>query len=164
MQDRKTIFTSFIQEVWNEGNVEAYSKYIHPDAVLHLAGMPEDLRGIEAIKGWARSYRAGFPNIHIVVEEVVAEGDSVLLRWTSSQTHTGEYMGIPATGGAASISALQFAHFDGAKMREIWLMFDPLRVLLQLDVLPPMPMPKPLIVLLMARRWIRRAFARRGNR
>jgi len=125
-----------INDAWNGGNIEAYRTYVHDDVVTHLAGYPEPLQGLDAVMAWAYRYHAAFPDIHIDVDEHFADGDRVCVRWTSRQTHTGTYIGIPASGKQASITAVQLLHFDAGKVREAWLMFDPLRVMQQLGVFP----------------------------
>jgi steroid delta-isomerase-like uncharacterized protein len=137
-----------IGDVWNGGSVDSYPKYVHADVVTHLAGYPEPFRGIDAVMEWARRYQAAFPDLHIEVDELHVDGDSVTVRWTSRQTHKGTYIGIPATGKQASINALQLLHFDAGKVRETWIMFDPLRVMQQLGVFPEGEPPRPAVVLL----------------
>jgi steroid delta-isomerase-like uncharacterized protein len=137
-----------IRDVWNGGDVDSYPLYVHPDVVTHLAGYPEPFRGIDAVMAWARRYQAAFPDIQIEVDELLVDGERVMVRWTSRQTHKGAYVGISATGKQASINALQLLHFDAGKVRETWIMFDSLGVLQQLGVFPEGEAPKPAVLLL----------------
>jgi steroid delta-isomerase-like uncharacterized protein len=151
-----------IRDVWNARNVDAYPDYVHDDIVTHLAGYPEPFRGIEAVMAWARRYQAAFPDIQVEVDELLVDGERVTVRWTSRQTHKGAYIGIPATGRQASINALQLLHFDAGKVRETWIMFDPLRVLQQLGVFPEGEPPRPAIVLLKLLTRLSRLAPKRG--
>ena len=144
----KEVVLRWFEDVWHRGDVAAYDRYTHPHGTLHLAGFREPLRGVEAVKEWAAAYRRGFPDVQFTVEELVGERDIVVMRWSSCQTHTGEYLGLPPTGCVAEITALQMLRIVDGKIDESWLMFDPLRVLQQLGVLPPLPPPRPLVLVL----------------
>jgi predicted ester cyclase len=79
-----------------------------------------------------------FPDFHITVDEMIAEGDKVAARWTATLTHEGEFMGIPPTGVQATISGMVIYRFADGKIVEIWHIGDSLGLLQQLGVVPPM--------------------------
>jgi len=154
-QANQDIVLRWFDEVWMRGNVEAYDRFAHLNCTLYLAGYREPLRGLAAVKQWAREYRAGFPDVHFTIDEVLARGSTVVLRWHSEQTHTSEYMGMPATGRVARTVALQMLHLDDGKFGEVWLMFDALGVLQQLGILPSKPLPRVVIRVMTAIRRLR---------
>src|SRR4051812_44110281 len=97
-EENKALARRFLEEVFNEGNLAAIDELIDPDWVQHDPAMPEELRGIEGARQLVEVYRAAFPDLHITVEDQVAEGDKVATRWTARGSHQGELMGIPPSG------------------------------------------------------------------
>ena len=80
---------------------------------------------------------AGFPDFHIVLDDLIEEGNRVVARWTFSGTHQGEFNGIPATGKKVNIMGISIWYFDekGQNVREYELL-DGVGLLTQLGVLP----------------------------
>jgi predicted ester cyclase len=73
---------------------------------------------------------------HFTVEDLVAENDRVVVRWTNSGTHIGEFVGIPPTGRTFTIAGIDIYRLDGAKLAEHWHVIDQLSMLGQLGLLP----------------------------
>lgn len=155
-EEHKAVALEFFGPSGLAGDLSAYERHVRPDQVLHLAGYPEPFRGREASLEWVRKYRSAFPDITFEIESVVAEGDTVALRWRSTQTHGGTYLGVRPLGTRVSMTALQMFRFEGGKIAETWIMFDPLNVMQQLGVLPPGQLPKPLLVVVNTIRRLRR--------
>src|SRR3954447_12141858 len=85
----------FFQEVWNDGDEAAIDRYIAADALGNNATFGS---GREAFRAQWRQWRAAFPDLHFAVEEIVADGNTVVTRWTLTGTQVGAFMGVPATG------------------------------------------------------------------
>lgn len=96
------------------------------------------VRGPESFKRVAALIRTTFPDIHFAVEDEVAEGDKVVVRWTMRGTHKGEFMGVPGTGKQVTGAGMHFFRVAGAKITEIWVNRDELGMMQQLGVVPPM--------------------------
>ena len=75
---------------------------------------------------------------HFTVEDVVAEGDRVVVRWTQAGTHVGEFAGIPPTGKTFTVSGIDIYRAEDGVLREHWHVVDQLSMLGQLGVLPGM--------------------------
>lgn len=110
-----------VLDATNSHDGELISKTIddafQPD-VLFSTPLPIDVTGAEAIKEvFARLHRA-FPDLHIAVEEVIAEGDKVVSRHTVTGTHQGEYMGLPPTGKSVTYSEIFILRFAGGRIIE----------------------------------------------
>lgn len=120
----------------NRGNLAAIDKFYSPDLVDHSAppGLPP---GIEGGKQILNMFFAAFPDIHLTVEDLVAEGDKVAQRWTVRGTHKGDFMGIAPTGKQITLSAMTIERFVGGKIVERWEVFDQLGMMQQLGVIPP---------------------------
>lgn len=93
----------FFDEVWNQGDETAIDRFIAADA----RGNDQDFgAGREAFRAQWRKWRAAFPDLHFTVEDIVAQDDRVVTRWTLTGTHNGEFMGVLATGRRVSVSGM----------------------------------------------------------
>jgi predicted ester cyclase len=135
-------------EVFARHEPGAFADYAQPDFVMRIAGLSEPLNGPEGFISWATEYQRAFPDMVVTIERVVVDGSDVFLKWHSVQTHLGEYRNMKPTGRQASIEALELLRFRGDRVAEGWLMFDPLRVMQQLGVLPEGVPPRPVVGLL----------------
>jgi predicted ester cyclase len=79
---------------------------------------------------------AAFPDIQFTIEELLADGDTVVARTTAHGIQTGEFQGIPATGAAVTSSGIAIYRLTGGKIVEQWLEYDQLGLLQQLGVVP----------------------------
>jgi steroid delta-isomerase-like uncharacterized protein len=95
----------------------------------------------EAGRKEAMGWREAFPDLQVVVDHVVAEGDKVAVRWTARGTNTGTGNGIPATGKAVETSGIALFRFEDGKVAEEWVSADSLGLMRQLGMLPPAPTP-----------------------
>jgi steroid delta-isomerase-like uncharacterized protein len=134
----KAAFGRFHEAV-NSGDVEVISKTIDevvdPDLLFH-APVPTGATGAQALKQvWAVLLRA-FPDLHVAVEDVIAEGDKVVVRNTVTGTHQGEYRGVPATGKSVTYNEIFVVRFAGRRIAEIWGVVDVLSQLKQLGLIP----------------------------
>jgi steroid delta-isomerase-like uncharacterized protein len=75
---------------------------------------------------------------HFTIEDVITEGDRVVVRWTNDGTHIGPFAGIPATGRTFSIAGIDIYRTEGEKLAEHWHVVDQLAMLGQLGLLPAM--------------------------
>jgi ketosteroid isomerase-like protein len=158
-EQNKATALEFLQAAWADRDLEAsYERFVTPGQVAHLAGYPEPFRSREESLEWARTYQAAFADQELTIETAVAEGDLVVVRFRTEQTHRGPYMGVAPMGTRVSMTVLQMLRFEGGKIAEVWFMFDPLDVMQQLGVLPPGEMPKPLLAVINT---VRRLRARR---
>ena len=81
-------------------------------------------------------FLAAFPDLHVTIEDVVAEGDRVVVRTTYTGTHQADLQGIPATGKTVSESAITIFRLANGKIAEGWLVADNLGLMQQLGVIP----------------------------
>ena len=121
----------------NTGDAELISKTIdevvEPDALIDTP-LPLEATGAQALKEvFARLLRA-FPDLHITVENLIAEGDTVVSRDTVTGTHQGEYMGIPPTGKSIAYDEIFISRFAGGRIAETGGIVDVLSQMRQLGV------------------------------
>jgi steroid delta-isomerase-like uncharacterized protein len=134
-EDNKVIAHRIFEEVGSQGNFAVIDEAISPNFVYRTSAFPE-FHGPGGFKEFFTEHRKTFPDLHYTVEDVVAEGDKVVARWTASGTHTGDMMGIAPTGKlvkAPGITIFRFAHGHIVEGRTVW---DALALLQQLGVVP----------------------------
>jgi steroid delta-isomerase-like uncharacterized protein len=128
-----------LHDVVNTGDVGLVSKKIDaivdPDVRIRTP-LPVQTTGAQALKEvWAILLRA-FPDLHLTVEDVIAEGDKVVTRNTVTGTHQGDYMGRPPTGKSVSYNEIFIFRFAGGRIAETWGVVDSLSLMRQLGVIP----------------------------
>ena len=123
---------TWVREVINGGNLAVVDELVHPNYVYR--NPTEELRGAEAIKGLVAAYRAGFPDLHLHVDDRVADGDRIAQAFTLTGTHSGEFMGIPATGKAINVHGVEISRFADGKIVDEGEVIDQLTFLQQLGV------------------------------
>ena len=122
-------------EVWNEGKINLIDELVSADFVNHSAppGLPTDREGFKQFVGM---YRAAFPDVQITIEDILAEGDRVMTRWSATGTHQGELMGIPASGKHVTVTGMSENRISGGKIVEQWNEFDDLGMMQQIGAIP----------------------------
>ena len=95
-----------------------------------------DSHGLEEYKQRVSSVRNAFPDIHFTVDDVIAEGDKVVHRWTLVATHKKEFRGIQPTGKKVTIWAIGIERIVDGKFVETWERYDTLGMMRQLGVIP----------------------------
>jgi steroid delta-isomerase-like uncharacterized protein len=126
----KTLVSRLVDEVWNRGRYAVVDELID-DAYL---GQPSEVRGTEGYKKFFMALRGAFPDLEFTIDEQVAEGDKVVVRWTARGTHDGDYFGIPRTGKAGVITGIEVLQFAEGKAITCWGEVDQLGLLEQLGV------------------------------
>jgi steroid delta-isomerase-like uncharacterized protein len=108
----------FIDDAFNNKRSEAVRDLLHPKVVLHLEGF--EVRGPEGLlPTWANALGA-FPDLKIIIQDVVAQGDSVAVRWTASGMHTGPHLGIHPSGKLVAFRGITWLRFSEGKIIEAW--------------------------------------------
>jgi len=105
------------------------------DYVLH-SGTGEDIRGLKDNKQDTSELFSAFTDIHFTIDDMVAEGDKVAVRWTMTGTHKGEFMGIAPTNKKVTGWAITIYRIAGGKFVEEWARYDTLGLMQQLGIVP----------------------------
>ncbi len=115
---------------------EVHNELVADDYVGHFPPNPT-LHGPEGLKRFNAQAVTAFPDAHAAIEDLVAEGDEVVVRWMLRGTHEGELRGgIPATGRRVQVSGITISRLKDAKVVENWGNYDLLGMLQQLGVIP----------------------------
>ena len=133
-EDNKVTARRWYEEVFNTGNVELINELFTPNFVDHDPVNPQP--GPQGVKQLVGMYRSAFPDLHITVEDYIAEGDKVVARFRAQGTNKGSFMGMPPTGKQATVSGIDILGFEQGKIVEHWGNRDDLGMLQQLGVIP----------------------------
>ena len=134
--ENRAIVRRLNDEVWSEGRLDVIDELVADDFVTTVIGAPEKIRGPRGFREFVVMYRTAFPDLRIVIDEQIAEGDVVVTRWTGTGTHEGELMGIPATGRQGTTTGVNINRISGGKIVEGWGLFDQLGLLQQIGAIP----------------------------
>jgi steroid delta-isomerase-like uncharacterized protein len=109
----------WFEEVWNQRRAETVDELLRPDSVGHTES--GDVVGPDDFKNKVHAeLLAALPDIRVTVEDVIADGDNVVVRWSASGTHRGDGMGLKATGRAVTFRGLTWMVVRGGKLVEGW--------------------------------------------
>ena len=136
VEDNKATARRWYEGVFNNGNLDLINGLFAPNFVDHDPVNP--LPGLEGVRQVVIMYRSAFPDLHITVEDWVAEGDKVVTRFRAQGTHRGALMGIPPTGKQVTVTGIDVLEFKNGKIAEHWGNRDDLGMLQQLGVIPSM--------------------------
>ncbi len=123
LEENKAIVRASVEKFWNMGDLAVADEFYATNYVGHHPGLPE-VRGCEALKKWAEVEFAAFPDAHNTIEDLVAERDKVVKRWTTRETHTGEYYGIPPTGKQVTVTGTTIYRIADGKIVEGWWVYE----------------------------------------
>ena len=126
---------NLIEKGFNQKDLGAFEAYFSRNLKDHALppGMPE---GFEGRKMFYSAFLAAFPDLHVHIEDTLAEGDRLVTRWSAHGTHSGELMGIPPTGKQVSGGGTAIDRFENGQSVEHWEVFDQLGLMQQLGVIP----------------------------
>ena len=136
VEQNRAISRHFAEELFNQGKLSVADELIASDAIDH--NEPPGTNCREHFKNVARMLRGAFPDLHMQVEDLVAEGDRVALRITISGTHNGPapFAGIPPSGKSFKIQQMRFARFANGQMTDSWAVIDMFSWMQQLGAMP----------------------------
>jgi steroid delta-isomerase-like uncharacterized protein len=128
-----------LEQSFNDGRFELADQLIAADAVNHDPAEPAELRalrGPEVLKRTVSLYRTAFPDVRITVDDVIAAGDKVVLRWHSEGTHRGKLAGLAPTGARGAVTGISIDQWKDGKVVETWTEWDNLGLARQLGAAP----------------------------
>jgi predicted ester cyclase len=119
-----------IAQAWNEGNLKIIDEVYAPNFVNRFNG--EDR---EKLKHGIVAVRTAFSDLHITLDDSIVEGDKLVFRWTLRAAHTGEYLGVPATGNPIEVRGIHIGRFENGQIVEEWSRGDDLGLLRQMGAM-----------------------------
>lgn len=137
-EENKAMARRFIEEVANRGDFSVVDERIAPDFEVRDAVIPV-APGPEGVKQVFGAMRSAFPDLHETVEDVLADEDRVMVRWSARGTHQGAFAGIPPTGNEVTWRGIFILRVANGKFVEMWQLHDQLGLLQQLGATVTMP-------------------------
>jgi steroid delta-isomerase-like uncharacterized protein len=136
-EENKALIRRWFEEVWNKGNEAAIDEMFAQHGIAHgLAEEPEKaMRGPGDYKPFYRKFRSAFPEIEVVVEDAIAEGDKVAARCTVRGKHQSDSLGFAATGKSTDFTGITIVRIERGQIVEAWNNFDFMRMFKQLGAL-----------------------------
>ena len=136
-EENKALIHRWFEEVWNKGREEAIDEMFAEDGIAH--GLAQDaaepLRGATGFKPFFQKFRDAFPDIEVVVEDTVSEGDKVAARCTVRGKHQSDSLGFAATQQPMEITGISIVRVRDGKIVEAWNNFDFMSMFRQLGAL-----------------------------
>jgi len=125
-QANKALVQRWFDEVWNKGRADAIEEMFDENGIAH--GLSDDpsnpIKGPRDFRPFHTLFRDAFPNMMIVVEDMVAEGDKVAARCSVRAKHEGEFLGRSATDSPVEFTGMTIVRIDNGKIVEAWNNFD----------------------------------------
>jgi steroid delta-isomerase-like uncharacterized protein len=133
VSDTKMLSRRFYEE-YDRNDRQALARLLAPSCVVHLPSMsgPLDREGFLEVSGL---FAAAFSDSQTRFEDQIGEGDTAATRWVWQMTHSGEFLGIPATGKRITLEGVTINKFVGGTIVEQWVLFDQASLLQQLGLL-----------------------------
>jgi steroid delta-isomerase-like uncharacterized protein len=136
MKSYGNIVCRFIEEVLNQGKLDAAGQFFWEDMVERVP-LPGQGPGLEGLKGALLGLRTAFPDMHWTIQEQIVERTKVLSRFEWTGTHRGRFLGVPATNISVAVWGMVIDRFEGQRIKETRIIMDTLGLMMQLGVVPP---------------------------
>ena len=124
-----------VLELMNDRNLDAAFELYAPDYIYHGPG-GQELRGRDGIRELWMVFLDAFPDLHSTVDDVIAKGDKLVLRWTIQGTHTGEFLGNPPSNKQMSLPVIEIFRIADGQLVEAWDQYDRQHLMEQIDAIP----------------------------
>jgi steroid delta-isomerase-like uncharacterized protein len=120
-EENKKAVRRVFEEIMNKGNLQVVDQLVTDDyKVIDPPGIPPGKEGFIAL---VNMYRSGAPDLKMTIEDLIAEGDQVAVRWVATGTHTGEMMGMPPTGQKLTFRAISWFLLKNGRIAVEWTQF-----------------------------------------
>ena len=137
LTENKLIAQRYLEEVFTKGNVAVVDDIAAVNFVSHDPAAGGEIQGIEGFKQFVTAAHTIFPDLTFTIENMVAEGNIVAVRWTMRSQHEGEGLGLPATDRPVTVVGANFFRIVDGKIEEDWVTLDTLRLVNDLGLLEP---------------------------
>ena len=117
------------------GIYDVIDELISPNYLSH--GLPMSISGPQEYRQTIETFRSGFPDLYMLVEEQIAEGDQVSNQGYITGTHRGEFLGVAASGQQIKVNVISMWRFENNKVVENWVQIDFMGLMQQIGAVPP---------------------------
>ena len=137
LSTNKALLQRWFDEVWNKGRADAIDELFAADGVAH--GLSDDpntpITGPKDFKPFHTTFRGAFPDIEVVVEDMIAEGDKVAARCSVRGQHAGDHLGIAPTNAGVDFTGITIVRIRDGQIVEAWNNFDFMRMNRQIGLM-----------------------------
>jgi len=129
-----TLGRRFFEDLLSPGNWDVGPKILAQNVVMHHPASPVPIEGWPAVQGMLAAFRAGFPDLHITVQDSFGAGDRAVVRWQMTGTHTADLFGMPPTGKAVTVNGISIVREAEGLIVEDWVSEDTAGMMRQLGM------------------------------
>jgi steroid delta-isomerase-like uncharacterized protein len=137
LQENKSVVSRFIEEFKNRANHSVVDELMALDFAHHFKD-PQLPAGREGMKLLGAAIAGAFPDVHVTVEDMLADGDRVIERTSAHGTHKGNFNGVPPTMRSVAWTEIHIYRLRDGKIVELWSEVDMLGMLMQVGAIPGM--------------------------
>lgn len=136
-ESNQQIVRRWYQDILSEGRLDLIGELFAPNYTHHEEIVPGGWpRGVEGAQALAHTYRTASSDIQYTLDEQLVIADKVVTRWTAHGTHTGLFLGAPASGRPYTINGISIERIENGKIAETWSNWDLMGLLVQIGLAP----------------------------
>ncbi|MCP5424103.1 MAG: ester cyclase [Gammaproteobacteria bacterium] len=128
-ETNKVLARRSFEAIWNRRDLDCIDELYAPGYIGHIAARADAIQGPKGLKQFTAMFQFAFPDIRFVIEEQIAEGNSVATRWTVQGTQQSDFMGMAPSGEALTLAGISIQHFSNNQIVESWDNWDALGML-----------------------------------
>jgi predicted ester cyclase len=137
-ESNRALIVALVQEGWNARRLAVFDEVYDSSLIDH--GNPAGLQTREGTKQLAALCWRAFADLHLIIQDQIADRDKVVTRWIASGAHRGELMGVPPTGSPIVLAGIRIDRLTGDRIVEGWAVVDWLSTLRQIGAVTLQPM------------------------
>ena len=135
-EETKAIIRRYYEQLWNHWDLAVADELVAP-TVRFRGSLGIAVEGLDGFRGYVETVRRAFPDFHNAIQELIAEGDTVVARLRYGGTHRGELFGLPATGRRVVYDGVAIFRLRDGKIAEGWVLGDTFALRQQVGALSP---------------------------
>jgi len=130
--DYKALTRRWFEEVWNQRRTDTIADLLSPNVISHGLGEGKRTMGTVEFRKFHEQFSGAFPDIRVIIDEVIGEGNVTAVRFRCEATHRGDHLGMKATGRPVQFSGMCMIHWNDGKIVEAWNEYDAAGMMQQL--------------------------------
>ena len=134
MESNKQVAHRYVDQCWNKGELNKLSEVMATNCRYHDPVFPHLTSGLDNMRRHIESTRRAFPDLKFTIDDTIAERDEVVLHWTITGTHKGEFLGMAPTNKRATVTGTSINRMEGSKIAEAWTSWNLMSLMEQLGV------------------------------
>jgi steroid delta-isomerase-like uncharacterized protein len=129
MSEKRSVARRYYEDFMSAGgSLDLADELMTPDVVFHNPISPDGIHGLEAYKEFGQRWYTGFPDRIFTVDDEVAEGDQIAIRFTITGTHLGPFAGTQPTGNRIEVHGMNLFRLEGGKIKDVQAFFNPMEL------------------------------------